>query len=246
MVLIIRNKLQQAFFFTFRVFLNRLLYAAFFTITSYRPSFVFCFTLFTYKSIIFERKIHSPLEGYKFNYSLPAFVTYVSSEVDCLSILIDKQHFDGSSFEFLRCSTFKFIPFMLFKDFYIPVPGYYCNYGLGASFMLVVCDMYSWCFIVNIVKYFRFWGFNIILEISSFRMLQQLVAYKVFRNLFIGFNTRNLFSFRVVNFYSSVCIGGYIYESGLLTLNSLIKVRNLGFRVCLIGGGFANKGFFVA
>ncbi|MGX7582625.1 hypothetical protein ACWNX2_00195 [Candidatus Vidania fulgoroideorum] len=244
MLLIIRSKLQTAFVITFKVFINRLIYSAFFTIVSYRRSFVFCQRLFVYKTIIFERKVHSPLEGYKFNYSISTFVTFLPYNVDCLSILIDKQSFGGSTFEFLRCGTWGFFPFTLFKDFCVLVPGY-CHYlGLGANFILVVSDMYSYWAVFNIVKYFKFWGFNIVLEISNFETLKRLVTYKALRNVFLGFNTRDLFNFRIVKACVTVQYSRYIYESGILNLNSLFKVRNLGFRTCLIGGGFANGNFF--
>ncbi|QSW37874.1 hypothetical protein JSR02_00190 [Candidatus Vidania fulgoroideae] len=245
MLFIIRNRLCESFFFTFRVFINRLVYAAFFAIVPYRPCFLFCYALFAYRSVIFERKFHSPLEGYKFNSSIFVFITFLPYSIDCLSILIDRKHFRGSAFECLRFHALKFLPFTLFKDFMVPVPGYCYYFNLGVSFVLVVCSMYSHCLIFNIVKYFKFWGFNVILEISSWNVLEQLVVYGLIRNLFIGFNTRDLFSFRVLSFYSNVYLYGYIYESGILSLNSLIKVRNLGFKVCLIGGGFANKCFFV-
>ncbi|MGX7585875.1 hypothetical protein ACWNYH_00210 [Candidatus Vidania fulgoroideorum] len=240
---IISSKLKENLFEKRKYYRRRILYSCFFNIKN--PKFLIknFNSILKYKTVLKEKKIHSPIKGFiKEN----LFIKKNKNQklnVLVKSTLTDSVHFGLSQFrltkEKIKRSNIK----ILRKDFIFDKFQLIKSLIMGSDLVLLINNLTSKKRTSNLVKFSKFLGLLVLLESKC---IDSKSTSKP-KNVLLGINSRNLSDFKLekVRVLEKINNKNVVYESGILNLNKLIKVRNIGFKGCLIGEGLQNRYFYI-
>ena len=197
-------------------------------------------------SIIAEIKKASPSKGVireDFNH-LNIAKSYFSQSVNAVSILTDKNYFQGDIKYLHDIAKIKQAP-LLRKDFIIDAIQIYEAKANGADLILLICEALSKDEIKDLTGVANELGLEVLLELHSVKQLEK-INFGV--NKLIGVNNRNLESFEV-DLSVTQTISTYlpnhvllISESGLYTKDDIDYVRNASANAVLVGEHLMRSG----
>lgn len=192
--------------------------------------------------IIAEYKRKSPSKGIINNISTVEEVTKAYAEAASgISVLTDEKFFGGDTKDLLK-ARFNQIP-ILRKDFMIDEYQIIEAKSIGADVILLIAA----CLTVSEVKQFaglaKRLGLEVLLEIHSDEELKHICDDVDF----VGVNNRNLKTFEV-NINTSLHLINKIpteklaiAESGISNVDTIVTLRNAGFKGFLIGENFMKE-----
>lgn len=193
-------------------------------------------------SIIAEIKKASPSKGIIRNDFDPVEIAkiYMDNEVQAISILTDKNFFQGSIDYLNKIAQFKTVP-LLRKDFIIDEYQVYEARSNGADIILLISEILSQNQIEELTCIANELGLEVLLELHSEKELEKIDLNK---NKIIGINNRDLHTFNV-DINKSINISKLlpgenliVAESGFKTKTDLNKIINEKISAVLIGEQF--------
>jgi len=197
-------------------------------------------------SIIAEIKKASPSKGIireDFNH-LDIAKAYFNQSVNAVSILTDKNYFQGDIKYLFEIAKIKQAP-LLRKDFIIDAIQIYEAKANGADLILLICEALSKEEIKDLTGLANEIGLEVLLELHSVSQLEK-VNFGV--NKLIGVNNRNLENFEVdlsVTQTISTYLPNHVLlvsESGLNTKDDIDYVRNASANGVLVGEHLMRSG----
>ncbi|MFM7022765.1 MAG: indole-3-glycerol phosphate synthase TrpC [Flavobacteriales bacterium] len=194
--------------------------------------------------IIAEFKTKSPSKGSINANADPASTTkgYNEAGASALSVLTDKQFFGGSNDNLLAARRVNEIP-ILRKDFIIDEYQLLEAKSIGADIILLIAANLEVTQCKRLAKAAKALGLNVLLEVHDKDELK-------FINEFVdavGVNNRNLNTFRV-DIQTSVDLFNEIpneflkiSESGIDSIETIKRLKNVGYQGFLIGENFMKQ-----
>ena len=192
--------------------------------------------------IICEFKRRSPSNNninYKSNIS-EVVKGYQKAGAAGLSILTDKQYFDGDIQDILEIRDISSIP-ILRKEFIISEYQIIEAKSIGSDAILLIASILSKEEIKNYSSLAKDIGLEVLFEIHNAEELEKMSGDNID---IIGVNNRNLDTLEIdlqnsVNLYSKIP-NSYvkISESGISKVESILKLREVGYQGFLIGENF--------
>lgn len=193
-------------------------------------------------SILAEVKKASPSKGViKENFD-PVQIArqYMEAGAAGISVLTDKDFFQGSIDYLNKIATLKSVP-LIRKDFIIDEYQVYEAKANGADVILLICEILSETQVKELSSAAKELNLEVLLELHS---VEQLSKIDFELNKIIGINNRDLKTFQVyIN--NSVEISkllpqnvAVIAESGFNDKNDIIKIKNERIDALLIGEHF--------
>ena len=193
--------------------------------------------------IIAEYKRQSPSKGIINNIATVEEVTaaYAKYGASGISVLTDN-HFFGGSLDDLLAATINEVP-LLRKDFMVDEYQFIEAKAHGAEVVLLIAA----CLTPKLVKHFAVFAKNLGLEVLLEIHNQQELGHICDAVALVGVNNRNLKDF-VVNINASIELIKQIptekvaiAESGISNTDTIITLRQAGFRGFLIGENFMKQ-----
>ncbi|AGI27212.1 Indole-3-glycerol phosphate synthase [Candidatus Portiera aleyrodidarum] len=191
-------------------------------------------------SVIAEIKRCSPSKGIinnTNNIEKIAYNYYLNGAV-CISILTETNFFKGSKKYILTVKKLFDLP-ILFKDFIIDEYQIFEARLLGADCILLIVSILNYDLLKTLYNIALSIGLDVLVEIHN--ILELEIALFSLNATFIGINNRNLYTFNT-SINITISLLKYIpsnvvlvTESGILNVNDLKKLNNLGVNVFLIG-----------
>jgi indole-3-glycerol phosphate synthase len=174
-------------------------------------------------SIIAEIKKASPSKGIIKEYfnHIEIASEYIQNEVAAISILTDKQFFNGDLKYLSDVSKLSLLP-LLRKDFIIDALQVFESKAYGADFILLISEILSATQISELTEAASECGLEVLLELHSEKELDKIDFN---HNSLIGINNRDLKSFDV-DLNTTVRISRLIPENSLIVSESGISGRN--------------------
>ncbi|MFY7898593.1 MAG: indole-3-glycerol phosphate synthase TrpC [Chitinophagaceae bacterium] len=197
----------------------------------------------TKTGIIAEYKRQSPSKGIINATATVQEVTaaYTANGASGISVLTDT-HFFGGTLQDLTIATANQIP-LLRKDFMIDEFQFIEAKAFGASVILLIAACLTPKRVEELAKFAHSLGLEVLLEIHNDDELQHICADVDF----VGVNNRNLKNF-VVNIDASIQLIQQIptnkiaiAESGISNTDTIVTLRNAGFKGFLIGETFMKE-----
>ena len=192
--------------------------------------------------IICEFKRRSPSNNdinYKSNIS-EVVKGYQKAGAAGLSILTDKQYFDGDIQDILEIRDISSIP-ILRKEFIISEYQIIEAKSIGSDAILLIASILSKEEIKNYSSLAKDIGLEVLFEIHNAEELEKMSGDNID---IIGVNNRNLDTLEIdlqnsVNLYSKIPNSFVkISESGISKVESILKLREVGYQGFLIGENF--------
>ena len=192
--------------------------------------------------IICEFKRRSPSNNninYKSNIS-EVVKGYQKAGAAGLSILTDKQYFDGDIQDILEIRDISSIP-ILRKEFIISEYQIIEAKSIGSDAILLIASILSKEEIKNYSSLAKDIGLEVLFEIHDAEELEKLSGENID---IIGVNNRNLDTLEIdlqnsVNLYNRIPNSFVkISESGISKVKSILKLREVGYQGFLIGENF--------
>ncbi len=192
--------------------------------------------------IICEFKRRSPSNNninYKSNIS-EVIKGYQKAGAAGLSILTDKQYFDGDIQDILEIRDISSIP-ILRKEFIISEYQIIEAKSIGSDAILLIASILSKEEIKNYSSLAKDIGLEVLFEIHNAEELEKMSGDNID---IIGVNNRNLDTLEIdlqnsVNLYSKIPNSFVkISESGISKVESILKLREVGYQGFLIGENF--------
>ncbi|MCL5027735.1 MAG: indole-3-glycerol phosphate synthase TrpC [Bacteroidetes bacterium] len=190
-------------------------------------------------SIIAEIKKASPSKGLireNFDHLSTAEI-YFSRNVNAVSILTDKEFFQGDINFLLDIAKIKQVP-LLRKDFIIDEIQVYEAKANGADIILLICEALTKNQIKEFTSLAEEIGLEVLLELHS---IDQIDKIDFTRNKLIGVNNRNLNDFSV-DLSTTQIISKYlpediilVSESGISNKDDIIFLRETKVNAILVG-----------
>ena len=179
---------------------------------------------------------------------------YQSAGASAISVLCDKQFFHGSFADLETAHQHSALP-LLQKDFVICKYQIYLGRCSGASMVLLIATILTAKQIVSLAQFARRLGMGYLIELYDEVDAETLfeaigIEPSLIENShsLIGINNRNLKTFEV-DFYRSFAIKKklpkacrVISESGIETVDDLMRIKQEGFFGALIGEAFVKRG----
>jgi len=193
-------------------------------------------------SIIAEIKKASPSKGIlieNFNHAKIADI-YIENEVNAISVLTDRNFFQGSISYLRDIARFKTLP-LLRKDFIIDVYQIFEAKAFGADAVLLICEALSANQISELSHAAIECGLEVLLELHSPAEVSK-VDFKL--NSLIGINNRNLETFAVdvnttLNLLDKIPADvTLVSESGITSEAVLDQLKNTRVNAVLVGEHF--------
>ncbi len=207
-----------------------------------------CFSLTSFLSdparngIIAEFKRKSPSKGViNDQVTVEAVTAAYAQSASGLSVLTDTQFFGGATAD-LEAARFNQLP-ILRKDFMIDPYQVYEAKAMGADVILLIAACLSPAKVVELATIAKALGMEVLLEIhdaGELKHIHDLVDM-------VGVNNRNLKTFQVDIQTSLDLIGQIpatkpaIAESGINDVDTIVTLREAGFRGFLIGEHFMRE-----
>ncbi len=195
-----------------------------------------------YISVIAEIKKASPSKGTlieNFNH-LKIAETYIEQNVNAISILTDKNFFQGNISYLKDIAKFKTIP-LLRKDFIIDEYQILEAKGFGADAVLLICEALSANQISDLTNCAKEIGLEVLLELHSQNQFSK-IGFKL--NDIIGINNRRLETFAVdinttLNLLDNIPNGvTVVSESGFTSKAVLEELKRTRVDAVLVGEHF--------
>jgi len=192
--------------------------------------------------IICEFKRRSPSNNninYKSNIS-EVVKGYQKAGAAGLSILTDKQYFDGDIQDILEIRDISSIP-ILRKEFIISEYQIIEAKSIGSDAILLIASILSKEEIKNYSSLAKDIGLEVLFEIHNAEELEKMSGDNID---IIGVNNRNLDTLEIdlqnsVNLYNKIPNSFVkISESGISKVESILKLREVGYQGFLIGENF--------
>ncbi len=192
--------------------------------------------------IICEFKRRSPSNNninYKSNIS-EVVKGYQKAGAAGLSILTNKQYFDGDIQDILEIRDISSIP-ILRKEFIISEYQIIEAKSIGSDAILLIASILSKQEIKNYSSLAKDLGLEVLFEIHNAEELEKMSGENID---IIGVNNRNLDTLEIdlqnsVNLYSKIPNSFVkISESGISKVESILKLREVGYQGFLIGENF--------
>ena len=165
---------------------------------------------------------------------------YMENEIDAISILTDKNFFQGSISYLKEIAQFKTVP-LLRKDFIIDEYQIFEAKANGADAVLLIAEVLSKNQIGELTNAAKECGLEVLLEIHSKSQLDKIDFKK---NNLIGINNRNLETFEV-SLGTSIELAEIIpdeivlvSESGLNTMKDVKDILRTKLKAVLVGEYF--------
>lgn len=194
--------------------------------------------------IIAEIKKQSPSMGIinKYVNIEKTSIGYMQAGASALSVLTDKTFFGGSSNDLIIARRFNFCP-ILRKDFIINEYQIIESKSIGADVVLLIADVLSKDEIIKFTDLAHTLGMEIILEVHGTDALD-----KVYDGVdVIGVNNRNLHTMKT-DIQQSIIMSELlpkgiikISESGIDSVNAILKLKQYGYQGFLIGTTFMKQ-----
>jgi indole-3-glycerol phosphate synthase len=191
--------------------------------------------------IIAEIKRHSPSKGYlnKYVNVERTSIGYMQAGASALSVLTDSEFFKGSSEDLKTARKFNFCP-ILRKDFIIDEYQIVESKSIGADAILLIAAVLTEHQIEKFAKLAQYFGMEVLLEIHDEKELEKISdSVNV-----IGVNNRNLKTLKInvkTSFELAELIPSKylkISESGIEDVDTIQKLREVGYKGFLIGSHF--------
>lgn len=194
--------------------------------------------------IIAEIKRRSPSKGVINEYISVEKVSigYMQAGASALSILTDKEFFDGSNEDLLVARKFNYCP-ILRKDFIVDEYQIVESRSIGADVILLIAAALDEKQIKNLTAFATSLGLETVLEIHDYAELPEDLSYISI----VGVNNRNLKDFSVdVNRSFEIAEKlpseiTRISESGLTEPETVVNLKKAGFKGFLIGETFMRE-----
>lgn len=193
-------------------------------------------------SVIAEIKKASPSKGIlieKFDH-LKIAETYIENNANAISVLTDKNFFQGSIAYLSDIAKFKTLP-LLRKDFIIDEYQIFEAKAYGADAVLLICEALSSNQISELTHCAKEIGLEVLLELHS-AAEQSKINFGL--NTLIGINKRCLETFAVdvnttLNLYDNIPVGSAIVsESGISSESVLNQLKDTRVNAVLVGEHF--------
>ncbi len=165
---------------------------------------------------------------------------YIENEIDAISILTDKNFFQGDINFLKEIAQFKTVP-LLRKDFIIDEYQIFETKANGADAVLLIAEVLSKIQISELTSAAKECGLEVLLEIHSKNQLEKI---DFTTNNLIGINNRNLKTFEVsldTTFELAEIIPDEIIlvsESGINTLKDVKDILRTKLNAVLVGEHF--------
>lgn len=195
--------------------------------------------------IIAEIKRKSPSKGVlNENVNLEEVSTgYVKSGASAISVLTDHKYFGGSNEDLGTVRKFNDCP-ILRKDFIIDAYQIHEAKSIGADAILLMASVLTKDEIIEFTKLARSLGLEILLE---FHTIEELEKLDDDLDVIVGINSRDLKTLSVDVNHFEVMIDLIpkhfvkIAESGLGSVENVMKAKDLGYNGFLIGTAFMSQ-----
>lgn len=196
----------------------------------------------TETAVIAEIKKASPSKGVLRENFDPAAIaaSYASSGAACLSVLTDRDFFQGAPEHLSAARDACALP-VLRKDFIIDPYQVYESRAMGADAILLIVAALPAARLHELAALAHELGMAVLVEVHD---LQELMCALELTTPLIGINNRNLKSFAVdlsttLNLLPQVPAGRMVVtESGILQPTDVLRLRNAGVKVFLVGEAF--------
>ncbi len=191
--------------------------------------------------IIAEFKRRSPSKGNINPYATVESVSigYMQAGAWALSVLTDEHFFGGRNADLTEARKFNFCP-ILRKDFVIDPYQIIEARSIGADAILLIAECLSKKELKDLATLAKSLGLEVLMEVHSLGQLEKLCSEVDM----VGVNNRNLEDFSV-NVGTSFELAGAIpdefvkiSESGISEAETIVELRQAGFRGFLIGEHF--------
>ena len=197
----------------------------------------------TKTGIIAEFKRRSPSKGVINGSADVAEVTagYTRGGASCLSVLTD-EHFFGGSSQDLEKARMNAIP-ILRKDFMIDEYQILEAKAMGADVILLIAACLTPVEVKGLAVFARNLGLEVLLEIHN----EEELGHICDETELVGVNNRDLKTFTVdtersVRLSRQIPVGKItISESGISDVETILHLRNFGFRGFLVGENFMKE-----
>lgn len=190
--------------------------------------------------IIAEFKRKSPSKGIiNANADVESITASYSKYAAGISVLTDELHFGGTNDDLIIARETVSVP-LLRKDFIIDEYQLYEAKAIGADVILLIAACLSKAEAKQLAKKAKELNLEVLLEVHN----EEELAHICDDVTMIGVNNRNLKTFEV-NINTSLDLINKlpkekpaIAESGISNINSILSLRNAGFKGFLIGENF--------
>lgn len=192
--------------------------------------------------IIAEFKRKSPSKGFINKYASPESVTlgYMQSGASALSVLTDETFFGAQKNDLEKARKFNFCP-ILQKDFILDEYQIIEAKSRGADAILLIASMLSKTKIDSLTSFAHSLGLEVLLETHNEK---EVLDHADTKADLIGINNRNLQTFEVdtdnsIRLLEKLPVNlTKVAESGIDSIDTLLKLKNNGFDGFLIGEYF--------
>ena len=193
-------------------------------------------------AVIAEIKKASPSKGVLREGFIPADIaqSYAENGAACLSVLTDRQFFQGST-DFLKQARASCDLPMLRKDFLVDPYQVYESRAMGADCILLIAACLSDAQMAELEGIARMLDMAVLVEVHDAAELQRALRLKT---KLVGINNRNLRSFEVsldttLGMLNDVPADRLLVtESGILRREDVQRMRGAGVHAFLVGEAF--------
>ena len=157
-----------------------------------------------------------------------------------LSILTNKKYFDGNIEDIIEIRNFAEIP-ILRKEFIISEYQIFEAKSIGADAILLIASILTSEDILNFSSLAKSLGLEVLVEVHSYEELKKISGNNID---IIGVNNRNLDTLEIdlnnsIEMYKEIPDKFLkISESGISKVESILKLREVGYQGFLIGENF--------
>lgn len=193
-------------------------------------------------AVIAEIKKASPSKGIlrpDFN-PIDIAKSYQQNGATCLSVLTDKDYFQGSETHLQAVRAVSMLP-ILRKDFIIDPYQIYEARAIGADCILLIVAALGDALLHELVSLAQHLGMDVLIEVHNQEELKRALSLNT---RLIGINNRNLRTFEIdlnttLNLLPLIPKRNIVIaESGIRTARDIAKLRNAGVNAFLVGEAF--------
>ncbi|GIQ67563.1 indole-3-glycerol phosphate synthase TrpC [Xylanibacillus composti] len=169
--------------------------------------------------------------------------TYEQAQADCISVLTDRQYFQGANEYLTRVSEAVAVP-LLRKDFIIDPLQIYEARAIGADAILLIAAILTKQQMADFLREARSLGMDVLVEVHDSAELEQVLELDA---TLIGINNRDLRTFHTDLQTTEKLIGQIrkeatvVSESGIAAPQDLQYLKQIGAQAVLIGEHFMRQ-----
>ncbi len=169
--------------------------------------------------------------------------TYEQAQADCISVLTDRQYFQGANEYLTAVSEAVAVP-LLRKDFIIDTAQIYEARAIGADAILLIAAILTKQQMADYLREARALGMDVLVEVHDSAELEQVLELDT---TLIGINNRDLRTFHTDLRTTEQLIGQIrkqvtvVSESGISEPKDIQYVQEVGAQAVLIGEHFMRQ-----